>query len=156
MENKEIQDLIDFIAKSTLDEVSVETESIKLKVKRHSTGPVVQVAAAPVAAAAAPIAPAASAPASAAAPAAPAKADSNLIAVKSPMIGTFYRAPNADSPAFVEVGQEVKKGDTVCIIEAMKLFNEIECEVSGKIAKAMVENSSPVEFDQVLFYVDPS
>lgn len=154
MESKEIQQLLDFIAKSPLDEVSLETDKIKLAVKRHGQPQVVTVAApvatpAPVAAAPAP-APAASAPA---APAA-AKTD-NLIAVKSPMIGTFYRAANADSAPFVEIGTEIKVGQSVCIIEAMKLFNEIESEVAGRIVKVMVENASPVEYDQVLFYVEP-
>jgi acetyl-CoA carboxylase biotin carboxyl carrier protein len=152
MESKEIQKLIDFIAHSPLDEVSIETSEIKLSVKRYGqqAAPVQQI----VAAAPAPVSIAA--PAAATQSLAATAATDNLIAVKSPMIGTFYRSPKTDSPAFVEIGQEVSKGQTLCIIEAMKLFNEIECEFTGKIAKIMVENASPVEFDQVLFYIDPS
>jgi acetyl-CoA carboxylase biotin carboxyl carrier protein len=91
------------------------------------------------------------------APAKPAEADvSKLIEVKSPIIGTFYRKPAPDKPNFVEVGSSINAGDTVCVIEAMKLFNEIESEVSGKIVKVLVDDSSPVEFDQPLFLVDPS
>jgi len=105
--------------------------------------------AAPVAAA-----PAAAAPASEAA--APASEDSKYITIKSPIIGTFYRKPAPDKPLFVEVGQTIGEGDVLCVIEAMKLFNEIESEVSGKIVKILVDDSSPVEFDQPLFLVDPS
>ncbi len=153
MESKEIQQLLDFIAKSPLDEISLETDKIKLSVKRHGQPAPVQVAAAPVAQTVA--APAAAAPVIAApVPAATPKAD-NLIAIKSPMIGTFYRAANADSAAYIEIGSEVKIGQPVCIIEAMKLFNEIESEVAGRVVKVMVENATPVEYDQVLFYVEP-
>jgi acetyl-CoA carboxylase biotin carboxyl carrier protein len=88
--------------------------------------------------------------------AAPASENSNYITVKSPMIGTFYRKPSPDKPMFVEVGSTISKGDTLCVIEAMKLFNEIESEVSGKIVKILVDDMSPVEFDQPLFIVDPS
>lgn len=152
MESKEIQKLIDFIAHSPLDEVSIETSEIKLSIKRYSGTAVVQHSIAP-AHSAAPVqavAQAVQAPAPAPAP------KSNLIEVKSPMIGTFYRSANADSPSFVEVGSDIKKGQTLCIIEAMKLFNEIESEIEGKIVKVMVENASPVEFDQVLFLVEPN
>ena len=155
MESKEIQKLLDFIAHSPLDEVSIETSEIKLAVKRYSGQAVVQHVAAPQVVAQ-PVA--ASAPNNSASPA-PAPAASktdNLIAIKSPMIGTFYRAAKADQPSFVDVGAEVKKGQTVCIIEAMKLFNEIESEIEGKIVKVMVENATPVEFDQVLFWVEPN
>ena len=98
------------------------------------------------------------APAEAAAPvaAAPADEDSKYITIKSPIIGTFYRKPSPDKPLFVEVGQTIAEGDVLCIIEAMKLFNEIESEVSGKIVKILIDDSSPVEFDQPLFLVDPS
>jgi acetyl-CoA carboxylase biotin carboxyl carrier protein len=110
--------------------------------------------------AAAPVAIAAAAPAPAAAPAAPAapaaEAKGNLIEVRSPMIGTFYRSPAPDKPAFIEVGQTIKAGDTVCVIEAMKLFNEIESEVSGTIVKVLVNDSTPVEYDQPLFLVEPA
>jgi acetyl-CoA carboxylase biotin carboxyl carrier protein len=112
----------------------------------------------PVAAVAAAPAPApAAAPAAAATPAAPAaEAKGNLVEVKSPMIGTFYRSSSPDKPPFVEVGSSIKKGDTVCIIEAMKLFNEIESEVSGTIVKVLVNDSTPIEYDQPLFLVEPA
>lgn len=133
MENKEIQKLLDFIAQSTLDEVNIETSELKLSVKRYGQAPVVQqvvATPAPVVAAAPVAAPAAAAPA---APAAAPVAASNRVTIKSPMIGTFYRSSSPDSPSFVEIGSEVTKGKPVCIIEAMKLFNEIESEVSGRI-----------------------
>lgn len=159
METKEIQKLIDFIAQSGLDEVNIETTDLKIKVKRYGTAPVVSYTAAPVAAPAPAFAPAAPA----AAPAAPAEpavskepASSNLITIKSPMIGTFYRASSPETPAFVNIGDEIKPGKVVCVIEAMKLFNEIESEVSGKIVKILVENATPVEFDQPLFLVEPA
>lgn len=155
MENKEIQKLLDFIAQSNLDEVNIETSELKLSVKRHAqTAVVQQVVAAPAPVAAAPVAAPAPAPVAAPAPAAPAPVASNRVTIKSPMIGTFYRSASPDSPSFVEVGSEVKKGKTVCIIEAMKLFNEIESEVSGRIVEVLVENATPVEFDQPLFVVE--
>lgn len=159
MKAKEIRDLIDFISGSGLEEVNIETEEFKINVKRSSQQ--VSVSAPAPAATPAP----APAPAPAAAPAAEAPkaaepassgADANLVTVKSPMIGTFYRSANPDSDPFVSVGDTVSKGDAVCIIEAMKLFNEIESEVSGKIVKVLVENAQPVEYDQPLFLVDPS
>ena len=162
MKTKEIRDLIDFISQTGLNEVNIETEELKLSVKREAE---VQTriieSSAPVAAAPAPVAsaaPAPQAPAPQAASEAPKASDdsSKYLEVKSPMIGTFYRSPNPDSPAFVAVGDKIEKGQPVCIIEAMKLFNEIETEVSGTIVKVMVENASPVEYDQVLFLVDPS
>lgn len=154
MENKEIQKLLDFIAQSTLDEVNIETSELKLSVKRYGQAPVVQqvvATPAPVVAAAPVAAPAAAAPA---APAAAPVAASNRVTIKSPMIGTFYRSSSPDSPSFVEIGSEVTKGKPVCIIEAMKLFNEIESEVSGRIVEVLVENATPVEFDQPLFIVE--
>ncbi len=154
MENKEIQKLLDFIAQSTLDEVNIETSELKLSVKRYGVAPVIQqvAASAPVAApVAVASAPAAAAPA---APVAAAPAASNRVTIKSPMIGTFYRSATPDSPSFVEVGKDVVKGKTVCIIEAMKLFNEIESEISGKVVEILVENATPVEFDQPLFVVE--
>lgn len=158
MESKEIQKLIDFIAQSNLDEVSIETSELKLSIKRYGQAQAVQhvVAAAPAPQVVA--APAAPAPAAApaAAPSAPAPAASNLITIKSPMIGTFYRSSSPETPSFVEIGTEITKGKPVCIIEAMKLFNEIESEVSGKIVKILVENATPVEFDQPLFLVEPN
>lgn len=162
MKAKEIQELISFLSESGLEEVNIETDNFKVSIKRSAEQHVI--ASAPAAVAAAPIPAAAPSPTAApqAAPvpasdsgSAPA-ADSNLIEIKSPMIGTFYRSANPESPAFVEVGSSVKAGDPVCIIEAMKLFNEIESEVSGKIVKVLVDNSQPVEYDQPLFLVDPS
>ncbi len=169
MKAKEIRDLIDFISQSGLEEVNIETEEFKIKVKRSNevtntvieAAPAVVSAPAPVAAAPAP----ASAPTPAVAPAsAPSETpsqgggsdESNYLTVKSPMIGTFYRSANPDSPAFVNVGDKISAGQTVCIVEAMKLFNEIESDVSGTIVKVLVDNAQPVEYDQPLFLVDPS
>lgn len=155
MENKEIQKLLDFIAQSTLDEVNIETSELKLSVKRYGAAPVIQQVAAPQVVAA-PVA----SPATSAAPAAPATpvaapvVTANRVTIKSPMIGTFYRSAGPDSPSFVEIGKEITKGKTVCIIEAMKLFNEIESEISGKIIEVLVENATPVEYDQPLFVVE--
>ncbi len=147
------------INKSNIGEISVEEKGFKIVIKQKQDQ-VHQVLAAPVYAQA-PVAPA-PAPAAASAPAAektkPAAepAPSNLLTIKSPMIGTFYRRPSPDKPLFVEIGDEVTPGKVVCIIEAMKLFNEIESEVKGKIVKMLVEDASPVEYDQPLFLVDPS
>jgi acetyl-CoA carboxylase biotin carboxyl carrier protein len=157
MDFKQIQELIKLINKSNIGELSIEENGQKLTIKqKKDPQPIVAgatYAAAPAPAPAAPVA-AAPAPAPAAAPKAE-PAASNLITIKSPMIGTFYRKPGPDKPNFVEVGTEVKAGKVVCIIEAMKLFNEIESEVSGKIVKILVEDSSPVEYDQPLFLVEP-
>lgn len=161
MKTSEIRDLIDFISKSGLNEVNIETKELKLQVKREpdqkvfkSTSVVAPVAAAPVAAA--PVAVPASAPAPAAkAPAASSDSGKKTVDIKSPMIGTFYRSSSPDAAPFVSVGDKITKGQTVCIIEAMKLFNEIESEVSGTVVKVMVENATPVEYDQVLFVVEP-
>ncbi|WP_373493256.1 acetyl-CoA carboxylase biotin carboxyl carrier protein [Aquiflexum sp.] len=155
MKAKEIQDLIDFISNSGLAEVKIETDEFKLSIKKYSEAPpAVKPEATPIAApvAAAPTAPAPAAPA----PAAAKEDNSKLLEIKSPMIGTFYRTSNPDTDPFVSVGDMVSAGDTVCIIEAMKLFNEIESEVSGKIVKVLVENATPVEYDQPLFLVDPA
>lgn len=157
METKEIQKLIDFIAQSGLDEVNIETNDLKIKVKRNAS----PMAAAPVAAQASAVSAAAllsASPAQVAAPAvtAPvAENNANYITVKSPMIGTFYRASSPENPSLVNIGDEIKPGKPVCIIEAMKLFNEIESEISGRIVKVLVENATPVEFDQPLFLVEP-
>ncbi len=162
METKDIQKLIDYISKSDLDEINIETADLKLHIKRNVASVVVQApASAPtVASAPAPAAtPAAPAPVAEAAPAAPvpaAEVNSKLIEVKSPMIGTFYRSAGPDKPNYKEVGDSIAEGDVVCIIEAMKLFNEIESEVKGKIVKVLVEDATPVEYDQPLFLVDPS
>ena len=160
MDIKEIQSLIKFVAKSGASEVKLEMEDIKITIKTGSEAAETTIiqAAAPMAQAPQMMAPAPAAQPIAPAAAAPANTedDSKYVTIKSPIIGTFYRKPSPDKPNFAEVGTEVKVGDTVCIIEAMKLFNEIESEVSGKIVKVLVDDSSPVEFDQPLFLVDPS
>jgi acetyl-CoA carboxylase biotin carboxyl carrier protein len=157
MKTSEIRDLIDFISKSGLNEVNIETKELKLSVKREpdqkifKSSPVpMSVATAPVAAAVTPVAQPAKAEKAAEAP-----AGKKTVDIKSPMIGTFYRSSTPDTPSFVSVGDKVSKGQTVCIIEAMKLFNEIESEVSGTIVKVNLENATPVEYDQVLFVVEP-
>jgi acetyl-CoA carboxylase biotin carboxyl carrier protein len=161
----EIQDLIKFVSKSGVTEVEIEKKDFKIIIKSEkAVGKVEQqyiVQAAPVAAPQAlPVASApAAAPAAASTPAAPAPAandDSKYVVIKSPMIGTFYRSAGPDKDAFVSVGDSVSAGKTVCIIEAMKLFNEIESEISGKIVKVLVDDASPVEYDQPLFLVDPA
>jgi acetyl-CoA carboxylase biotin carboxyl carrier protein len=156
----QIQDLIKFVAKSGVSEVEIEQKDFKITIKTPGKGKqeFVQVAAAPMMAAPAPMAlpAAAPAPVAAEAPAAAAPVASNLIEIKSPMIGTFYRSSAPDKPAFIEVGSEIKVGDKVCIVEAMKLFNEIESEVSGRIVKILVNDMSPIEFDQPLFLVEPA
>jgi acetyl-CoA carboxylase biotin carboxyl carrier protein len=157
MDLKEIQNLIKFVAKSGASEVSLETEDFKINIKTGGSGEVQVVQAAPqVVAPPAPAAPApAEAPAAAEKPVAE-EDDSKYITIKSPMIGTFYRRPSPDKDAFANVGDEIKPGTVVCIIEAMKLFNEIEAEVSGKIVKVLADDQTPVEYDQPLFLVDPS
>lgn len=161
MDIKEIQNLIKFVAKSGASEVKLEMEDVKITIKTGSekTETTIVQAAAPVAnvpqVAAQPLAPQQPA-AETSAPAKAASDDAKYITIKSPIIGTFYRKPSPDKPNFVEVGSDISVGDTVCVIEAMKLFNEIESEVSGKIVKVLVDDSSPVEFDQPLFLVDPS
>lgn len=162
MNLNEIQDLIKFVAKSGVTEVEIEQKDFKITIKseiKRSESPIIVQAAAPVvpqmvaAPAVAPAAPVA-APAAESAPAA--TEDSKYITVKSPMIGTFYRSSGPDKEPFVSVGQSVNKGETVCIIEAMKLFNEIEAEFTGKIVKVLVDDATPVEYDQPLFLVDPA
>lgn len=152
MKPKEIQDLIDYISNTGLAEVKIKTEEFELSVKKYADS------AAPVAAPQVMMqAPAAPAPVAAvAAPAPVAAAPSNLKEVKSPMIGTFYLTSSPDAAPFVSEGSSVSAGQTVCIIEAMKLFNEIESEISGKIVKILVANATPVEYDQPLFLVDPA
>ncbi|HEX7017249.1 MAG TPA: acetyl-CoA carboxylase biotin carboxyl carrier protein [Cyclobacteriaceae bacterium] len=148
----EIRDLIEFIANTGLNEVSFETPELKLHVKRQ---PDQRIAELPASAAPAQtvILPQTTAAPPAPEPAAPASRPT--VEIRSPMIGTFYRSPNPDSPPFVSVGDKITKGQTVCIIEAMKLFNEIESEVSGTIVKVLVENATPVEYDQPLYLVEP-
>lgn len=162
MDIKEIQALIRFVASQGVDEVEISRKDFKLLIKKNPVQTVTTISAAPAQVSAAiPAAMPAAVPAApaaapvAAAPAAEPKAD-NLITVKSPMIGTFYRSPNPESPVFVNVGDEIKPGKVVCIIEAMKLFNEIESEVSGRIVKVLVDNATPVEYDQPLFLVEPA
>jgi acetyl-CoA carboxylase biotin carboxyl carrier protein len=158
MNLNEIQDLIKFVSKSGVSEVEIERKDFKIIIKAESKvkaeQQIVYQAAAPqapaqiAAPAAAPAAPVAEAPA--------VSDDSKYITVKSPMIGTFYRSSSPDKDAFVSVGSTIQKGTPVCIIEAMKLFNEIESEVAGKIVKVLVDDASPVEYDQPLFLVDPA
>lgn len=159
MDFKQIQELIKMVNKSNLSELTIEEKDFKVTIKQKEdiiqqtviSGPVQQ-APAVVAAAPANTAPAAASPAASK----PAEDNSKYVTIKSPMIGTFYRKPSPDKPLFIEVGDEVTPGKVVCIIEAMKLFNEIESEVKGKIVKVLVEDQSPVEYDQPLFLVDPS
>lgn len=157
MNTSEIRDLIDFISQSGLNEVNIETKELKLHVKREPDQRIFKSSPAPmampIAAPAAPVAVALSAPVAKAEKEAP--AGKKTIEIKSPMIGTYYRQTNPDSPPFVSVGDKISKGQTICIIEAMKLFNEIEAEISGTVVKVVLENSSPVEYDQVLFVVEP-
>lgn len=154
MKTAEIRDLIEFISQTGLNEINIETKELKLHVKREPDQKLIQGTALPMAAPAGLPAPVAATPA--VAPKAPAPAaGKNTVDIKSPMIGTFYRSANPDSPPFISVGDKITKGQTVCIIEAMKLFNEIESEFSGTVVKILCENSSPVEYDQVLFVVEP-
>jgi acetyl-CoA carboxylase biotin carboxyl carrier protein len=162
MDFRQIQDLIKMINKSNIGELTIEEKDFKITIKQkkdekvtYAQAPAMQ--AAPVYAAPVQHAPAqvtSEAP-GAESPAASAKTD-NLLTIKSPMIGTFYRRPSPDKPIFAEIGDDVNPGKVVCIIEAMKLFNEIESEISGKIVKILVEDASPVEYDQPLFLVEPA
>ncbi len=154
MDIKQIQDLIRFVSKSGVNEVSIEQKDFKITIKTNQVATIVNatIPAAQVAAAAA--------PAAAIAPAAPAAVEpvadnSKYVTIKSPMIGTFYRSASPEKPIFVNVGDEIEPGTVLCIIEAMKLFNEIEAEISGRIVKILVDNASPVEYDQPLFLVEP-
>ena len=163
MNIKDIENLIKFVQKSGVSEVSIEQKDFKITIKTqhqkdlngaHATIPVpatIPVAHMPAAPVHAPSPVAAEPP-----PSTKATDESKYITIKSPMIGTFYRTPSADKPVFANVGDEIKPGKVLCIIEAMKLFNEIECEVTGKIVKVLVDNATPVEYDQPLFLVDPS
>ncbi|MCB0479931.1 MAG: acetyl-CoA carboxylase biotin carboxyl carrier protein [Flavobacteriales bacterium] len=168
MKLEEIQALIKFVSKSGVSEVELEMNDIKLVIKTEKEGKAKASAElerhmyqaaipqmVPVQSNPAPVAPAASAPV-AEAPKQAAVKDSNYIEIKSPMIGTFYRSAGPDKPPFKNVGDDIKPGDVICIIEAMKLFNEIESEISGKVVKVLVDDASPVEYDQPLFLVDPS
>ena len=160
MDLKDIQNLIKFVAKSGASEVKLEMEDIKITIRTGSDDPKgettyiqqmpsmmtpqPQIMNQPQVEGVAPVAPAA------------VEEDSKYVTIKSPIIGTFYRKPSPDKPMFVEVGSSIGVGDVLCVIEAMKLFNEIESEISGKIVKILVDDASPVEFDQPLFLVDPS
>lgn len=160
MDFKQIQELIKMVNKSNIGELSIEQKDFKVTIKQKEEHVTQLVSAAPVQAA--PVAMAAAAPAAAPAASAeptkpaPAAAPSNTITIKSPMIGTFYRKTAPDKPNLVDVGSDVSAGTVVCIIEAMKLFNEIESEVKGKIVKVLVDDASPVEYDQPLFLVEPA
>lgn len=161
MDLKQIQELIKMVNKSNLSEVSIEQKDFKITIKQKEE--IIQqavfnpaVSYAPVAAPSAPAQLPAAAPAAPSAPSAPKADDSKYVTIKSPMIGTFYRKAAPDKPSFIEIGDEVTVGKVVCIIEAMKLFNEIESEIKGKIVKVLVDDHSPVEYDQPLFLVDPS
>ncbi|MBF90730.1 MAG: acetyl-CoA carboxylase, biotin carboxyl carrier protein [Flavobacteriales bacterium] len=169
MDIKDIQELIKFVAKSGATEVDLEIDNVKISIKSPAMKagkviepPVTLVSDMPVATpvvAATPVAAVAASPTPSADTTAETEAKddtSQYITVKSPMIGTFYRKPSPDKDAFVNVGDEIKPGDVLCVVEAMKLFNEIESEVSGKIVKVLADDSSPVEYDQTLFLVDPS
>lgn len=157
MDIKQIQELIKFVSRSGVNEVAIEQEDFKITIKTNQA-PVYVNAALPAAAAPQPVA-AVAAPVATAevkAPSAPAADDtSKYITIKSPMIGTFYRSSSPDKPSFANVGDEIGTGKVICIIEAMKLFNEIESEVSGRIVKVLVDNATPVEYDQPLFLVEP-
>ena len=153
MDIKQIQDLIRFVSKSGVNEVSIEQQDFKITIKTNqaptivnATRPAVQQAA-PIPAPVNTIAPVT--------PSAPVEDTSKYVTVKSPMIGTFYRSASPDKPLLVNVGDEIEPGAVLCIIEAMKLFNEIESEISGRIVKVLVDNASPVEYDQPLFLVEP-
>ena len=165
MDLKDIQELIKFVAKSGATEVNLEIDNIKISIKspsKRKRGEVDEITTiiqqAPAQVVAAPVAvPAASTPVAVPAASTPAADENeNYITIKASMIGTFYRSSSPEPPSFVNVGDVIKEGDTLCIIEAMKLFNEIEAEVSGKIVKVLVDDTTPIEFDQPLFLVDPS
>ncbi len=160
MKAKEIRELIDFISNSGLDEVNIETQEFKIAVKKNS--PVVNSvveSSAPAASVAPQVTPDAAVtqvPATSESVANAPSENNNYVEIKSPMIGTFYDSASPEAESFIKVGDTVKVGQTVCIVEAMKLFNEIESEYSGKVVKILVDNASPVEYDQPLFLIDPS
>lgn len=159
MDIKDIQNLIKFVSKAEVSEVKYKTKDFEITIKTPLGGNEVSYVSQPAVYQAAPQV---AAPAPASTPAAPATSEAapaennNYITIKSPMIGTFYRKPSPDKEVFVNVGDEVSAGKVVCVIEAMKLFNQIESEVSGKIVKILVDDATPVEYDQPLFLVDPS
>ena len=157
MDIKQIQDLIRFVSKSGVNEVSIEQEGFKITIKTNQTPTFVSATVPAEFHTAAAPAPTAVVPTPVTAPAAeaPVSDATKYITVRSPMIGTFYRSASPEKPLFVNVGDEIKPGSVLCIIEAMKLFNEIESEVSGRVVKILVDNASPVEYDQPLFLVEP-
>jgi len=156
MNKKEIEELIKFVAKAGVSEVNLELKDFKITIKNNTqrVDQFIQAAPAPMHVVQAAAAPVAAVP-TAAVPA-PISDDSKYVTIKSPMIGTFYRSSGPDKPILINVGDEIKPGQVLCIIEAMKLFNEIESEVSGKIVKVLVDNLKPVEYDTPLFLIDPS
>ena len=156
MNIKEIQQLIKFVAKSGVSEVKIESKDLKLSVKTGKTPTIVQ--SDPQVVYSAPVhnEPVVELQNEENNEATSSKEDEGLITIKSPIIGTFYRKPSPDKPNFIEVGDSISEGSVLCVVEAMKLFNEIESECSGKIVKILVDDASPVEFDQPLFLVDPS
>jgi acetyl-CoA carboxylase biotin carboxyl carrier protein len=158
MDIKQIQELVKIINKTNIAEISIEEEGLKITIKQKEeiVQQVVAAPAVPTPVAAAPLVAAPAAAAAAPKAEAPAKEADNLVAIKSPMIGTFYRSPSPDKPPFIEIGSDVTPGKVVCIVEAMKLFNEIESEIRGKVVKILVEDASPVEYDQPLFLVEPA
>lgn len=157
MKLKEIQNLIKFVARSGASEVSLEMEDVKITIKTSDSSTPIVVQEPIVVPQQQVIASRPSTPQVVdSTPEPSSEEDSNLITIKSPIIGTFYRKPSPDKPSFVEVGDVISEGSVLCVIEAMKLFNDIESEVSGKIVKILVDDTSPVEFDQPLFLVDPS
>ncbi len=157
MKLKEIQNLIKFVARSGASEVSLEMEDVKITIKTSDSSTPIVVQEPIVVPQQQVITSAPSTPQVVdSTPESSFEEDSNLITIKSPIIGTFYRKPSPDKPSFVEVGDVISEGSVLCVIEAMKLFNDIESEVSGKIVKILVDDTSPVEFDQPLFLVDPS
>lgn len=155
MDIKQIQELIRFVSKSGVNEVAIEQKDFKITIKTNQAATVVNATIPAPQQLAQPLPAAAPAPVAAAPVAAPVEDTSKYITIKSPMIGTFYRSSSPEKPIFVNVGDEIKTGTVLCIIEAMKLFNEIESEVSGRIVKVLVDNASPVEYDQPLFLVEP-
>lgn len=161
MDFKQIQELIRMINKSNIGEVIIEEKGFKVVIKQKQDAAIHQIVSSPATVYAQPpaqLAPSQPAPATNGdKPKTPSEpAASNLVTIKSPMIGTFYRSPSPDKPSFVNIGDEVAPGKVVCIIEAMKLFNEIESEIKGKIVKVLADDASPVEYDQPLFLVDPA
>jgi acetyl-CoA carboxylase biotin carboxyl carrier protein len=156
MKIKEIRELIDFISSSGLAEVNIETEEFKISVKKNAVVTNVTEITGPAPVTSQPTINGTEAPTPAQQAAAEKKEQDKYITIKSPMVGTFYKAANPEAEPFIKVGDTVSTGQPVCIIEAMKLFNEIESDVSGTIVKILVENASPVEFDQPLFLVDPA